>query len=786
MIKIEINSDIQIFNNGEEIVVSQKKLRAILAFFVIEKNVERDTLASMFFDDNKNPIRNSIYMINKTLGIDIISNMSRNTLALNNKHQYDIKVDYKDFLCDLKLKNERFFNWKHTKTASEYYVNQKLLSTVYYGILNNESTHYLINGKNGVGKTEFVSRLYDSTDIRKARIKCTQSEQNFSFNILSIALSYLNNYENKDFSKVFTDINYNDKKAFKDENNLLNLYYLPITELLIKVLDEELSQKYLIIIEDIEYIDTDSLDLINKIIESDIKNISFVMTYNTTSTREIDVSAQVKQYIISNWNLTQVKNYIDFYYPKYNSHAKTIYEYTNGNPFYIEVMVNNLAYSNNLSLSRDYLSETFNCLSEVEIEILNYISCFNGSVFLENIYKLFLVDESIIINLKNLNILETRNVNDEEKAYFKHSILKEYTYNNLDVEEKKQFHLLIASQIEDTIKKDVLIKIYEVYYHYLNAGHIVKSTEYKIRYLSLVSSYTHAVFPLSNSFNFITGETEMGNRLRDEIAELENIFNSNIILKTNKRILIDFYTLKNRFDVITGEDNNTKDNILNQINLCRATDNEDELVKSYYIMIYHGLNIGDHHLIDEYLNYLNEIFPIDANPITKRIKGYNYILKREYHKSVFTLNEAVELSHKLPKELAEVNLVACYAYLGEAHIITHDYKRALKDLQRGEKIVNASYNYISGGILIKLFTAISHYRLGDNNIALQYITSAYKTYDKNDLSWKRCSCYLYARQIYKDCNLDYTIFDNKIRQCTIKYHSDLGKWLYNEFLKETR
>ncbi|MFV0425204.1 MAG: hypothetical protein ACK5K7_06590, partial [Bacilli bacterium] len=183
MLKIEIGKDIRIFKNGEEIVISQKKLKAIFAFFAIEKSVERQTVADMFFQGNKNPIRNSIYMINKLLDLDFISNKGRNLIALNNRIEYEIDINYTDFLQDLKFKNEPFFLWKQQQIQSEFYVNQELLDTIYYDFLKDESMNYLINGKNGVGKTEFVSRLYDITDSSKIRIKCTTHEQNFSLNI---------------------------------------------------------------------------------------------------------------------------------------------------------------------------------------------------------------------------------------------------------------------------------------------------------------------------------------------------------------------------------------------------------------------------------------------------------------------------------------------------------------------------------------------------------------------------------------------------------------------------
>ncbi|MFV0498883.1 MAG: tetratricopeptide repeat protein [Bacilli bacterium] len=785
MLKIIITDDIKIFQSDKVIKLTQKKLKAIIAFFVIEESIERTVLAEMFFNGNKNPIRNSIYMINKIIGTDFLVNQNRNIITLNTKIKYEVEIDKTNFLADLKFSNESFFRWKQQQLKKDFYVNQQVLDTVYFDFLKTNSSNYLINGQNGVGKTEFVSRLYDLIPDNKIRVKCTKHEQYFSLNIIHIILNYLSKFEKKNFLTIFTDINYNDKKAFLDENNLLNLYYLPITELLIKILSEELSKKYLIIIEDIEYIDSTSLSLINKLIEFKNLNLVFIMTYNTSKKPNVNISKDVKKFTIADWNKDDVKKYIEYYYPNHINYLNEIFEFTNGNPFYIEVVMNNLIASNTLSLSRDYLANTFKCLNESEKDILKYISCFNGSSSLKSICKIFLIDKQVIYKLSQLNILKIRSVNNKDKVYFKHSILKDYIYVNLEEEQRFQFHLMIAQEIERNLKLDSLIKVYEIYFHYSKANNLVKMTQYKIKYLSLVSSYTHSVFPHTDKFNFITSNQHSSYNIKNEVKELEEIFKTNVILRTNNEILIDFYTLKNRYDIIVGETKGVKNNILNHIKLCNDISNKSELIKAYYIMIYYGLNIGNHEIIDKYLIMLNNLIDTKSNAITRRIKGYTYILKHEYNKSIFTLNESLELSNNLSKELAETNLVACYAYLGEVHIITHNYKRALKDLKRGEKIVNESSNYISGSILIKLFMAICYFRLNDNKHALEYIREAYQTYDNSDLCWKRCSCYLYARQIYKCCNLDYKIFDDKINKCKIKYHSDLGKWLYNEFLKET-
>ncbi len=763
MIEISVREDIVIKLDGNNIEISQKKLRGLIAFFAVEKVSNRDTIAEIFFEGKKNNIRNSIYLINKNITKDFIINIDRNTIGINPR--YDVKIDKEQAtLKNIVLKNEEFNIWKNSLDKSrKYYVHNDLLANVLFN-LKNTNNNCLIYGDSGTGKTEFTLRILESINFsKKIFLECNIQEQNFSLNILFSILKELQNYQDKDVLKVFNDFSYNDFEAFKDDNNLLNLHYIPIEQLIVRSIEKDISEEFVIIIEDIEYIDRASLNIINTIIENDRSKLQFVFT---TTLPELTFT-NTKKFTLNNWTRAQLGEYIETSFPSLSNRISDIYSVTNGNPFKINEYVNKYS-----SHSADELAY----LSSIQRNVLSFCSCFNRSLPLAYIKNIFFVDDNEIDKLVEYNLIYYRMIDDTEHVFFVHRTQKAKIYQSLTAEQLHQYHLVIANYLEQIRTKGNIIEVNEIYHHYSKTYSITKQIEYRIKYLSIVSSYAYSVFPLTNRFDFVTDSSTLKLDMEAEIAQIEaDVFN-NVILSTNLEVLIDYYTLKNRYNVISGKYEGVMESILEHIECCKRLNDRDELLKSYYIMIYYGLNFGSTELISEYLQKINEISPLNTNAIAKRIEGYNYALQNNFDKAIFVINEAIELSSKLPKEIAEANLVACYAYLGEIYIVTKNYKRGLKDLSRGKRIIDDSLHFISGSIIVDLYSAICYYHTNDKR-AFKLIKKVCEQYDNNQLCWKRALCYIYYGIIThrKDES------QAKLATCKIKYHNIYEKALYNKF-----
>ncbi len=764
MIKIIIKDDLHMFINGDDVVVSQKKLRAIIAFFAIEGIVSRDVVANIFFEGKKNNIRNSVYLINKHVCKDFIINIDRHTIGINPRLDVSIDVSCAS-LSKIVLKSERFILWKNKFDKSmKYYVHNELLTTILYNLKNTDNNCF-IYGENGTGKTEFMLQANKSIDFCKTVfLECSKQETNFSLNIIFLILKNLQSYLKKDILKVFRDFSYNNFEAFKDDNNLLNLHYMPIRKLISDCIENNISDQFIVFIEDVEYIDKASLSIIEKLVRNQNCSLKFVFS---SSSEEMNFE-HTNKYVLSNWTMTQLQSYLTETHPSYIDMTTEIYLKTDGNAYQVNEYINQL--SNDLKVKE---TNNFEYLSDVQKNIVSFCSCFIRSIPISYIKNVFFVSEDVIEELITYNLFYYRKIDGEQHLLFIHRSLKKYVYESLDCKDKEQNHLIIAAHLESIRTRGNIIEVNEIYYHYTKTSNISKQFEYRIKYLSIVSSYTYSLFPITNRFDFITDNSAYNFNLSSEIKELEKVVKGNVILNTNLEVLIDYYTLRNRYDIITGNYEGVMENIINHIECCIKLNNKQELLKSYYIMIYFGLNFGSTELIGKYLKKTDSITPLSTNPVAKRIEGYNYALQNNFDKAIFVINEAIELSSNLPKELAEANLVACYAYLGEIYIITKNYKRGLKDLSRGRKIVDDSLSYISGSILIDLFRAICYYHTNDKR-AFKLIKHVKKQYDNSNLCWKRSLCYMYYKLITR------RDIQNDLANCKIKYHSIYEKTMYSK------
>lgn len=107
----------QVYIDGENIKLPFKKAEALLYFMAIEKNATRDQLVNLFWADSieevsKKNLRNAIYIIKKTLDLEVFLSPKRSMITLNDTVDFELDVDGEikvgksgEFLDGLYLKN---------------------------------------------------------------------------------------------------------------------------------------------------------------------------------------------------------------------------------------------------------------------------------------------------------------------------------------------------------------------------------------------------------------------------------------------------------------------------------------------------------------------------------------------------------------------------------------------------------------------------------------------------------------------------------------------------------
>jgi pimeloyl-ACP methyl ester carboxylesterase len=181
--------------------------------------------------------------------------------------------------------------------------------------------------------------------------------------------------------------------------------------------------------------------------------------------------------------------------------ARMIHEKTEGNPFFILETIKFLINKKLLTLKgekweftkklseielpysiRDVLSRRIYILTEEERDVLDCASVM-GNEFTSD-----LIEDVTGFNrlqvLKRLNRIERKYqlIHSFNETYrFDHSRIREFLYQNLTPELKKEYHSLIAEKLEENYKEPLGEVITQLAYHYYNSGNSTKAVPYLLK-----------------------------------------------------------------------------------------------------------------------------------------------------------------------------------------------------------------------------------------------------------------------------------------------------------------
>ncbi|MBW2487460.1 MAG: AAA family ATPase [Deltaproteobacteria bacterium] len=180
-----------------------------------------------------------------------------------------------------------------------------------------------------------------------------------------------------------------------------------------------------------------------------------------------------------------------------------IHDKVEGNPFYIEEMINSLIESKTLvpdsggwkttrSISESDISSTIHGvisgrLDRLEKEskrILQEASVIGRTFLYEILKKITQVKEQIDTHLsilERLDLVKTRTIQPDLEYIFKHALTQEAVYNGLLKKERKEIHERIGLVMEQLFK-DRLPELYETLaYHFSQAKSLHKAVDYLIK-----------------------------------------------------------------------------------------------------------------------------------------------------------------------------------------------------------------------------------------------------------------------------------------------------------------
>jgi class 3 adenylate cyclase/tetratricopeptide (TPR) repeat protein len=297
-----------------------------------------------------------------------------------------------------------------------------------------------------------------------------------------------------------------DKIRFLDGHSLQLQIFLAVAALFEKI---SAATPAVIIIDDIQWYDSASLELINFLLAGVRKNnIIFILSYRLGSVAPIQkfldqIQADYKDYtaeigltnLAPGDSLRLIDNLVG---GKVSPPLKTfIIEKSSGNPFFIEEIIRNIIESGKLAQPGDLKEKDIQIPGSIDAAVTSRIDGLDkeakyilkiaaiiGRSFPRALLEEIVKEKDIIVHVNDLEQAEflVRITKDGQPYYaFRHPLFQEVGYNSILKSERVIYHKIIAETIEARFS-DRLEGYYSILAeHYYQCQNLTKAVEYSIK-----------------------------------------------------------------------------------------------------------------------------------------------------------------------------------------------------------------------------------------------------------------------------------------------------------------
>jgi len=294
-----------------------------------------------------------------------------------------------------------------------------------------------------------------------------------------------------------------EKVKHLDSHSLQIQILLAVTTLIERITDHA---PLVLIIDDTQWLDTASLELINFLLPMVKRNrISVFLSYRSGDIMGIQflIDALDKEYgefvtelVLTNLDTSESDRLIANLVGEElgESTRKYIAQKSEGNPFFIEEIVRNILKSStqvpaniqDMQIPGSIeaaVSSRIDGLSREVKQVLR-IAAIIGRSFSQDLLEEVVGEQNIYQHIDDLERLEflLKTVRDNKVYYtFRHSIFQEVTYNSLLKKERTKYHQVIADTIESKFMNSIDGHLAILAHHYHNAENPQKALEYAIK-----------------------------------------------------------------------------------------------------------------------------------------------------------------------------------------------------------------------------------------------------------------------------------------------------------------
>lgn len=684
--------------------------------------------------------------------------------------------------------------------ADEFFYGRQaeleLLGENYYRFISEKKgKSIVILGEAGLGKTALINRHLKVVEDEKLillKSNCYQAEEDYLLKPWSNVLYQLSKVieeENIEVPALLQRIVSHIFPAFaiKDEYVEQNpfeqidiLKYQAAEKAIIDIFKHVAEKKkILIVFEDIQWIDTMSLSLMNEII-MDNKNQSLIFiasarTGHGGKTEKFIVDSKVHGAIqvieLKRFNQEETMEFASGMMPELSLGSElvnSIYRETEGNTFFIVEFLNNLKDNENLytisSKMQDIMRSRFLSVSEEGMKILNIISLFFDMVTVEELLEVSGKSElellDIIEELEEKNLIKEIGEIKNVGFTFTHQKLREFVYSQLSVSKRKILHSRIARLLERRLKgdkRDTLLYS-KLIYHCMNGGYRLAALKYTIKNLEQYLGINHEIFPVFYEDGTIEdnlieiSEEQLLEDLEKVKALIKEIKDEEGYSKELEKIELSFKHMVGRGFIRSGDYKQGLAIIKDMTDHALRIEDYDIAIKGYKQMIYFCINTFNTGLMEGYIEEAikaAEKYSLNEELcILLRLKGMQRVMDGRFSEGENILKQTISLFESLDhKEKYILNIAACYNFIGESKRRSMEFYSSIFYYDRAIEICREK-DLVRGIPIFSTNAGQAAYDMGDYSKAKSYLTRAIGAFMQLNSLWGRSTAYGYMSLLF--------------------------------------
>ena len=801
----------------------------------VEKNIQRLIHIDEFDESNYQLLMRFYQMKSRDEKVVEIyyqlSNLLKVELGITpNKMSKEIYDRSLKKLNDLQNKDKQRFNTIFCGRLTEI---KKMETEISQFKNDQEFNSMIISGEAGIGKSALVNVVLDNVvnEFTLLEAQCYQVEKKYDLRPWKKILSQLtelikeeNEVEFSTWQQVMTlffpsleDHLSQDKQMGHLMDNTLNV----LTEVLCEALNSlGQHQKILLLIEDIQWMDRHSFELLTNVMLNVSKNILFIFTSRVEHNEPLELftSGMIQcdsllDLRLKPFDFEETKEFIEKKIPTQEITSDTIqnvFHHTEGNLFFLMEYISLLQSNSNLNTMtvkmKDALKNRFLYLSEEEQGVANLVSYFYDFAFFEDLVLILGMDEiqlvTCIESLVGKNILKEIRVEGEVGVTFTHVKLREFVYMNQSIGKKRIYHNQIAECLENNLsEQNTDHLLYDnIAFHYKKARKPLKSLMYKLMYLERYLGFYHELYPVevnprSEGKGSLFFRPEHVLHDFDEISQSFESMEEKNNEEEYRELYCQYLYLKGRFFIKYGEYDAGVMNIEKVILQAKDLRNNHYLLLAYKQMIYYYIQIDEPEEMNTFIELALDLSIKENNHqsigILLRLKGLYQMMCGNTESAEKLFKESIStfmLTDAIAKKYA-VNIAAAYNYIGEIRFNSSSFEEAEEMFKQAIQLCS---NKKSLSSLSVFYTNIGAalYAQAKYDEAEEYLLKSLAIYRELNTFWKRARLDAYLSLVYLEKNerdkVKYFLGKGQEFADKMKNERDLGIIAFSKAIIEQR